>query len=79
MPNKINMPFKTDIKKHWDWLDKKALELFIDYLLGISQGTLIDSVVYYRKKLTKMQQGKITGYADCLRHIDYMINEDIAE
>lgn len=76
MPNKINMPYKTDIKKHWDQLRGKALELFTEYLLRISQGSLIDGVVYYKKKLTKMQQGKITGYANCLSHVDYMINEE---
>ncbi len=74
--NKINMPYKTDIKKHWDWLEKKALELFSEYLCKETQGTLIDGVVYYKKKLTQKQQGRISGYADCLRHIDYMINED---
>ena len=73
------MPFCTDIKKHWDWLEGKALELFTDYLLKTSQGTLIDGIVYYKKKLTKIQQGQITGYSNCLRHVDYMINEEIIE
>ena len=74
--DKINMPYKTDIKKYWNWLEGNSLELFTNYLLTISQGVLIDGLVYYKKKLTHRQQGKITGYADCLMNIDYMINED---
>ena len=71
-----NMPYKMNINKKWNWLEGKALELFIEYFITISQGIFDDGIIYHKKKLTHKQQGRITGYADCLMGIDYMINEE---
>ena len=70
-------PYQIDIKKHWGGLKGKSLEFFTDYIIYINNGELIDGIIYYKKKLTHRQQGKITGYADCLSHVDYLIRDDI--
>jgi hypothetical protein len=68
--------YKLDIAKRWGWLEGKALELFIAEVLNITQGNIIDGIIYYNGKLNNLQCGKITGFANCLSQIDYMINEE---
>lgn len=71
MTNKINMPFKTDIKKQWPTLEGNELALFIKYFRGIVCGNYINGVVYYYTKMTNKQQGKVSGFADCIQQINY--------
>ena len=72
MKNKINMPFKTDIKKYWYYLEGEELKLFVEYFRKVVCGTnMIDGVIYYHKKMTHKQMGKVTGFAECLQRIDY--------
>jgi hypothetical protein len=68
--------YKLDILKKWSWLEDKALKMMTQKVLDVTQGNIIDGIVYYNHKLTNLQCGKLEGYSNCLMEIDYMINEE---
>ena len=72
-PDKTNMSYRTNVFKYWPYLEKECLLQFIEYFKGIVTGNFIDGVMYYRKRMTQRQQGKVSGFANCLLANSHLI------
>jgi hypothetical protein len=68
--------YSLDVVKTWPYIEGKSLSIFVEYIVRITEGIEKENIVYYNNKLTNREQGKITGFANCISRVCHMVNED---